>query len=171
MRQLLRPVQGPLSLQVPGVHKIPCTCGANYVGQTGWSITIRCKEHQSHLRLGHIDKSALAKHGWTTGHTVLFEQTEILYKSDQWGPRTTRESLELSSSNRALNREESAVEQFLVTELKATKGLILEELGLINSGVNRNQKFRNTIKQMSKQLPCILMRASIDWLSKSLEVK
>lgn len=34
------------------------------------------KEHQRYLRLGQEDKSALASHGWTMGHTILFNETK-----------------------------------------------------------------------------------------------
>lgn len=46
------------------------------------------------------------EHGWAIGHTIRFDKIEILYKSEQWGPRTTRESLELLLVDNALNREE-----------------------------------------------------------------
>lgn len=54
---------------------IPCACGTYFVGQTGWSGMVRQKEHQSHLKPGHMDKSALADHG--TGHSILLDQMEV----------------------------------------------------------------------------------------------
>lgn len=70
-----------LGLPIPGVDKILCACGALYMGQTGWSISIRQKEHQSQLR--HVDKSALGEHGWVMRHFLLCDQMETLYKPDQ----------------------------------------------------------------------------------------
>lgn len=57
-------------------------------------------------KLGHMDKSALADHGWKTGHSILFDRTELLCRSDQWGPRVTQESLELLLTQRALNKDD-----------------------------------------------------------------
>lgn len=78
------------------------------VSQTGRNRAIRHKEHQSHLRLGHTDKSALTEHGWITGQTIQFDQTKPQYKSDLCVPRTVRESLELLLSDKALNWKEGA---------------------------------------------------------------
>ena len=45
-----------------GVYRIPCECGKVYIGETGRSISASVKEHQTHGRLGHLDKSAIIKH-------------------------------------------------------------------------------------------------------------
>lgn len=92
---MLQPKRDPLGLQVTGAYKILCTCGSYYVGQTEWSVSVTWKELQSHLSLEHVDKSALATYGWAMGHSILFDQTEILYKLDQVSPRNTREVMEL----------------------------------------------------------------------------
>lgn len=78
IRQMLRSVQDSLGLRVPGVYKLPCACEAYYIRQTGQSVSVRQKEHQSHLRPGHVDKSILTKDGWATGLSIRFDQTEIL---------------------------------------------------------------------------------------------
>lgn len=75
-----------LGLRVPGVYKIPFARGAYYTEQMGWSVHMRKKEYQSYIRLGHIDKSALAEHAWATGHTIQFDQNKILFKSEDWRP-------------------------------------------------------------------------------------
>lgn len=60
-----------LELQDPGVYQIPFACGKVYVGQTGQTIVLREQKHKCHLRLGNIDKPAIAYHGWQTGHKIL----------------------------------------------------------------------------------------------------
>ncbi|XP_015124857.1 uncharacterized protein LOC107046694 [Diachasma alloeum] len=42
----------PLSL--PGVYKIPCSCGKVYIGETGRRISTRIKEHQRCVKNGHF---------------------------------------------------------------------------------------------------------------------
>lgn len=39
-----------------------CVCGSYYIGQSGRNEPVRQKEH--HLKLGEMDKSALADYGW-----------------------------------------------------------------------------------------------------------
>lgn len=88
------------------VYKTPCACAAYYIGHTGRSVTVRHKDHQSHLKSEHVDKLVLVDHGWKMGYSILFDQMEILYKSDQWGPKVTRESVELLLAQNALNKED-----------------------------------------------------------------
>lgn len=115
IKQILRPVKDILGLNVPGVYKIPCTCVLYYTEgkayplgmlRTSRSVSIRKKELECHLRLGNSEKSALAYHGWTTGHTIQFENTEVLYKSTLWNVRITRESLELTLMQGGINKED-----------------------------------------------------------------
>jgi predicted GIY-YIG superfamily endonuclease len=43
----LPPVKDAVGLRTPGIYSIPCECGKVYIGQTGSSIQIRIKEHES----------------------------------------------------------------------------------------------------------------------------
>jgi hypothetical protein len=74
----LRPVKDNLGLRIPGVYRIPCECGKVYIGQTGHSMDARLKEHQQHIRLEHLDKSAVAEHSVDLGHRILFDNTSVL---------------------------------------------------------------------------------------------
>lgn len=40
--------------------------------------------------------------------SILINKTELLFRSDQWGPRVTRELLELLLAQKALNKEGGA---------------------------------------------------------------
>lgn len=44
--QLMNPVKCLLGLTVCGVYLISCTCGQCYIGQTGHTMVVRCKEHE-----------------------------------------------------------------------------------------------------------------------------
>jgi hypothetical protein len=78
LSSLLRPVKDHLGLRIPGVSRIPCECGRVYIGQTGRSRDIRLKEHQRHIRLEHLDKSAIAEHNINQGHCIQFHNSSIL---------------------------------------------------------------------------------------------
>lgn len=61
-----------------------------------------------------MDKFALTVHAWATGRTIQFDEIEILFKSENWGPCTMKESLEnlrenLMMAEKAVNREEGIV--------------------------------------------------------------
>lgn len=58
IRQLMRPMKYSLGLNVPGIYKVLCTCGACYLGQTGRTVNFRTKEHQTHVRLENTEKSS-----------------------------------------------------------------------------------------------------------------
>lgn len=83
IRDLMGSVKDPLGLQVPGVYQIPWSCGKVYVGQTGRTVTIREQEYKYHLRTGNTDKSAVAQHGWDTGHEIWFGKTVLLHRSSR----------------------------------------------------------------------------------------
>jgi hypothetical protein len=44
----------------------------------GHSIDTRLKEHQRHIRLEHLDKSAVAEHSINLGHRIQLHNTSIL---------------------------------------------------------------------------------------------
>lgn len=101
-------VKDPLGLSVPGLYRIPCSCEPSYIGQMGRNITMHLKEHQRHLRLGHVDKSALVHHGWTIGHSILFDYTKILGKSSSYDRRIVREAIEIRLVEEVINKEDRA---------------------------------------------------------------
>jgi hypothetical protein len=78
LSSLLGPVKDHLGLRTPGVYRITCECGRVYIGQIGRSVNIRLKEHQQHIRLEHLDKSAIAEHSINQGHCIQFHSSTIL---------------------------------------------------------------------------------------------
>ncbi|KAJ8938837.1 hypothetical protein NQ318_019012 [Aromia moschata] len=94
-------------LLTKGVYELKCTCGKNYIGQTGRSIQCRIKEHQGHTRLGNTDKSAIAEHVHTNeNHKIDYENIRVLDKTTRYYPRIIRESLEIMKNNNNFNRED-----------------------------------------------------------------
>jgi len=58
----LQPVKDDLSLKTLGIYNIPCECGKVYIGQSRCFIETRTKEYQWHMKLYHLEKSALTEH-------------------------------------------------------------------------------------------------------------
>lgn len=70
------------------------SCGSSYIRQIGRNVVMCLKEHQKKMRLGQVDKSALAHHSWTTRqHTILFDDTAILARSSSYNSRIVREAI------------------------------------------------------------------------------
>jgi hypothetical protein len=72
-----------------------------YVGQTGCTITTRCKEHDHHIQLQQPEKSVVAEHSIETGHKLGFDAATVLAKSTGYMDRLINEGTEtqLHSNN------------------------------------------------------------------------
>jgi hypothetical protein len=94
LSSLLRPVKDHLGLRTPRVYRIPCECGRVYIGQTGRSVDIRLKELQRHIRIEHLEKSAVAEHSIDQGHRIEFHNFSILPKKTGYMDRIIREPID-----------------------------------------------------------------------------
>lgn len=105
--ELLRPFKDRLPLSSAGVYKVPCSCGAVYVGETRRTVSTRLKEHMRHTKNCETDKSAIAEHSCTTSHQILFDQTTVVARVPQYFPRIIRESIEIVKNSNNFNRDDS----------------------------------------------------------------
>jgi hypothetical protein len=105
LSSLLRPVKDYLRLRTPGVYRIPCECGRVYIGQTGRSVDVRLKEHQWHIRLEHLDKSAVAEHSIDQGHRIQFHNASLLATKTRYMDRIVREAFEIELHPYNIDRE------------------------------------------------------------------
>ena len=63
------------------VYKIPCAhCDWCYVGETGRCFETRKKEHMRNVRT-YASGSNIAKHAWTFGHRIDFDNSHVIDKS------------------------------------------------------------------------------------------
>ncbi|XP_046400913.1 uncharacterized protein LOC124167151 [Ischnura elegans] len=98
-------VKDDLGLRVPGVYHIPCECGLAYVGETSRTVEARIKEHKRHIRLCQPEKSALAEHSLDMAHSINFDGTKILCRSDGYWDRIVKEGIEIRLEDKRLNRD------------------------------------------------------------------
>jgi hypothetical protein len=70
-----------LELTVLGVYHILCKCTEVYVKHSRRTIEARCIEHQRYTCLHQPEKSALAEHCSTMGHSINLRGTSILLRT------------------------------------------------------------------------------------------
>jgi hypothetical protein len=102
----LRPVKDNLHFKVPGVYEIKCNCGKVYIGQTGRTIETRIKEHQLHCNRGNIEKSAVAEHLNMCKEPILFQETQVLHKTNEYYDRIIKEAIEIIIHDKNFNKED-----------------------------------------------------------------
>jgi hypothetical protein len=102
----LQSVKDDLGLRSSGVYNTPCECGQVYTGQVGRSIDTRLKEHQRHIHLEHLDKSAVAEHSINLGHRIQLYHTAILSTQPRYMDHIIREVTEIYLHPNIMNRED-----------------------------------------------------------------
>ena len=75
-----------------GVYKLPCKdCDLAYIGETGKSLKIRMKQHESNCR-NHSNPSAVVNHH-ELGHSIDFANSCVIYPESHMTKRKIAESL------------------------------------------------------------------------------
>ena len=75
-----------------GVYFIPCKeCPKVYIGQTGRSLQIRLREHQSYVRR-RMHEKAVFKHMFDTNHALDWGNSKFIYRSSNEKQRLVVES-------------------------------------------------------------------------------
>ena len=91
-----------------GIYELNCEeCNSQYIGQTGRSIKERYKEHISHWKHNHPDKSQFAKHLLQHKHTISDNnQPKLLHTENKGRKLNILEQIEI---NKRLNRENTNI--------------------------------------------------------------
>jgi len=92
-------------LQQKGVYIIKCSCGDQYIGETGRSVRIRLKEHSADLRHERVRSSALAEHVGKTNHHICLEDAKVIANEDHHFKRKVREAIEIIKHPKNFNRD------------------------------------------------------------------
>lgn len=124
IKDILRPAKDKFHPhKKAGVYRIPCSCGQVYIGTTKRSIATRLKEHDRNSRLGQIEKSAVAEHAALEGHTIQYDNTEVLSTALHYYPRLQREAIEIFKHPNNFNKKEETqrVNRIWIPVLKKTK--------------------------------------------------
>ncbi|XP_028415509.1 uncharacterized protein LOC114538574 [Dendronephthya gigantea] len=108
-KQLVKP-KDVLSIQEQTgvVYSIPCAgCDVEYIGETGRAFGTREKEHKAAVRLGKIEKSALAKHGYDCEHGIAWNDSKLLCKESRWAQRKWKEACMIEQSGNGISNRDN----------------------------------------------------------------
>ncbi|XP_053989899.1 uncharacterized protein LOC128882340, partial [Hylaeus volcanicus] len=104
--QMLRNPKDSLHLRTPGIYSIPCSCGKEYIGQTGRLIRTRLNEHMNNIKNVNTEKSAVAEHFYRTNHVIEFDKANVLASIDNYQQRVIREAIEIVKQPQNFNKED-----------------------------------------------------------------
>jgi hypothetical protein len=90
---LLQLAKDNLGCDVPGTYCFPCECGKVCGGKTGCNITTRCKQHECHIQLNQLAKSAVVDHCTEHGYKTDFDEATVLVKSAGYIGRSAKEAI------------------------------------------------------------------------------
>lgn len=103
----LRSVKDPVNPKNgKGVYVIPCSCGTEYIGETGCSINQMVLEHTTDIKHRRSRSSALAEHAEKTKHDICIEEMSVNVRIDHFHHRTFRETLEIERRPINMNRDD-----------------------------------------------------------------
>jgi len=107
IRNSLRSVKDYVDpIEQKGVYMIPCSCGKQYIGETGRSFRIRIQEHAADIKYNCTCPLALANNSDKTEHHICIEETKILAKIDHYHNRKFREAIKIEKQPNSLNRDD-----------------------------------------------------------------
>ena len=123
----------PQGMKSGVVYQVGCQdCPATYVGQTARALSQRLKEHKSALTNGHPEKSAIAEHAMDTGHTIDWDNAQIMALMPKFYQRITLETWYMRSQPHGLNREEGVLPSVYNTLISGSRECVHRTAGTSN---------------------------------------
>ena len=100
-------------LDKAGVYRVPCgTCDSVYFGETGRDVNTRIREHSAAVRR-QDPRNACYKHISQTAHNIDWDNTSLIFQSDDWYHRLVVESsCIVSKDNFNISRSTLAIDRF-----------------------------------------------------------
>ena len=106
IRQKMKSVKDNLEhLQQKCVYIINCSCGEQYIRETGKSVNIGLKENSVDIRRERTRSSALAEHARKTNHHICLENTKVIENEKHYYKHKVREALEVIKHSHNLNMD------------------------------------------------------------------
>ena len=90
------------------VYSLECkTCQGKYIGETQRALAVREKEHRDAVRLGYVDKSAVAEHvhDQLAQHEIDWDSVSIIDRAVRRTERKMREAFAIHRTKPVMNRD------------------------------------------------------------------
>lgn len=88
-----------------GVYNIEFSYGKFYVGETGWSLKGRIKEHGGNVKHERNKNPTISKHAKNTKHHANLENIKMLAKQNHYYRWRIREALKIKKDLDNINRD------------------------------------------------------------------
>ena len=76
------------------IYNIPCTCGREYIGETGRNLWVRIGEHNYAIQRGNnIMSNAIAVYVHETDHPIDWDSARVIEKEKHFACRKIKKSL------------------------------------------------------------------------------
>ena len=73
----------PLDRTKGVIYNIPCTCGREYIGETGRNLRVRIGEHKYAIQRGNMS-NAIAVHVHETEHPIDWDSARVIDREKQF---------------------------------------------------------------------------------------
>ena len=87
------------------VYRVPCECGAAYIGETGRNLKLRLSEHKRSVK-NKDPNNGLAVHAKLTNHKIMWDNAEVLTNEPNWTKRKVKEALYIKRTDKTLNLDQ-----------------------------------------------------------------
>ena len=89
--------------QLKGViYNILCTCGREYIGETGRNLRVRIGEHKNAIQHGNMS-NAIAVQVHETEHPIDWDSARVIEREKHFACRKIKESLHIKHSVNSVN--------------------------------------------------------------------
>ena len=94
----------PLDRTKGVIYNIPCTCGREYIGETGRNLRVRIGEHKYAIQRGNMS-NAIAVHVHETEHPIDWDSARVIEREKHFACRKIKESLHIKRSVNCINTD------------------------------------------------------------------
>ena len=94
----------PLDRTKGVIYNIPCTCGREYIGETGRNLRVRIGEHKYAIQRGNMS-NAIAVHVHETEHPIDWDSARVTEREKHFACRKIKESLHIKRSVNCINTD------------------------------------------------------------------
>ena len=86
------------------MYKVPCECGAVYIGKTGCNLQTRLQENKSDV-FNRNTKNSIATYVMENDHKIQWEEAQVIASESHLTKRKVKESLLIGRTPNSMNHD------------------------------------------------------------------